>query len=57
MEKKYHRYYLHRKVKQAGFTVNARERTVFMPCETSNFHAQLLIDKYKYIKQLQIFQL
>jgi len=57
MEKKYTRYYLHRKAKQSGFSIDTRNSTVFCPPEydASNFYLLKLIEKYKYIKQLQIF--
>ena len=53
--KKYPRYYLHRKAKQAGFQIDARKKTVSMLDGATNFYTQLLIDRYKYTKQLTIF--
>jgi hypothetical protein len=57
MEKKYNpRYYLHRKAKQFGFSIDSRKRIVFCPTlyDTDNPYLLKLIEIYKYVRQLQI---
>jgi len=56
MEKKYTRYYLHRKAKSDGFKIDARKRVIICPplYDTANFYLQKLIEKYKYTRQLSI---
>ena len=49
------RYYLHRRAKSAGFRVNARARTVFIPPSgAENKYINELIHKFKYINQLEL---
>jgi len=52
--KKYTHYYLHRKAKQAGYAVNARTRTVFLMEFDENYYTSLLIERYKYTKQISL---
>ena len=56
MEKKYTRYYLHRKAKQSGFSIDARKKVIYCPplYDVCNFYLLKLIEKYKYIRQLSL---
>ncbi|MCL2291201.1 MAG: hypothetical protein FWC34_10975 [Bacteroidetes bacterium] len=58
MEKKYTRYYLHRKAKKEGFKVDARKRIVFcqlydVVSDAANFYLKKLVEKYRYTIQLE----